>query len=94
MSDHLCFAKIAGTRSKVFGMGDGDIENVDEDKATGRYGPGRSKTNRQTDRQFNLTAGSCCGPKQLLAGQGPAGLYHFDCTVTIVIAVEKPELRT
>ena len=89
MSDHLCFAKIAVTRSEVFGMGDGDIENVDEDKATGRYGPGRSKTNRQTHKQ---TAGSCCGPKQLLAGQGPAGLYHFDCTVTIVIAVEK--LRT
>ena len=69
-------------------MGDGDIENVDEDKATGRYGPGRS-TNRQTHKQPNtLTAASCCGPKQLLAGQGPAGLYHFDCTITIVIAVE------
>ena len=54
MSDHLCFAKIAVTRSEVFGMGDGDIENVDHRKTRlqAATGPGdRRQTNKQTNKQ-------------------------------------------
>ena len=45
---------------------DGDCFRSDDDD-----GPGRVDT--QTHTSTNLTARSCYGPKQLLAGQGPAG---------------------
>ena len=48
-----------------------DEDSVDDDQETG-HGPGRCATQKHT----NLTSGFCCGPKQLLAGQGAGRLIN------------------
>ena len=45
---------------------------------------GRSKCGQRLHRTDGLTAGSCCGPEKLLAGQRPAAGHDFHCAVVVV----------